>query len=176
MSRRETVWLVAALLGMAAVWAIALALWPTLPARFPTHFDGAGVPDRFSDRTALSWFALPAIGTVIGGLLCALPWMIRPLVLRHPEFVNVPRKSEFVRLEPAVRVAVLEPTGVFLRVLALLVQLILGYIIWGTHAVATSAQTELSPVGLYAPLALIAATIVWGTLATRRAIQRAAGS
>ena len=52
--------------------AYALALWPALPARIPTHWDISGRADSWGDK---SWaaFALPAVMALFVAMMPALP-------------------------------------------------------------------------------------------------------
>lgn len=62
-------WYAAALAVTAGAAALGVVLYPGLPARVPTHFDGAGLPDAFAARSVGSVFA-PLL--VAAGLTVAL--------------------------------------------------------------------------------------------------------
>lgn len=68
-----------------ALAAVAVALWPDLPAQIPTHLDASGQPDAWADsgspRALAAWFGLPLLGLVLAaGMDAAAQW-----VTQHPE-------------------------------------------------------------------------------------------
>lgn len=159
-----------AILAHAGVWALAGALWTRLPERFPVHYDIEGRPDRWGDREALSWFGLPLVGlgitTLLLGLGAGIPWMAG----RWPGIMNVPRKEAFVRLPPDARRKAVRPAQAMLAVLALLANGLFAYLIWGAHAIATGARPTLSGWVMAPFFAGVILSLVFGTLALRRAI------
>ena len=60
-----------ALLVIAAMWAFALAIYPRLPERIPTHWNLHGEVDGWGGRGAA--FLFPAIGTCFALLMAVLP-------------------------------------------------------------------------------------------------------
>lgn len=87
------------LLLLAAFYAGSAMVYPTLPERIPRHFDLAGRPDAWGDRSPAAWFALPVIATATALML----ELATRFALRHPEFWNVPDKRRFLQLSPAER-------------------------------------------------------------------------
>ncbi|HEV7588016.1 MAG TPA: SdpI family protein [Longimicrobium sp.] len=61
----------AAPLLLAAMWAFALAVYPRLSARIPTHWNLHGQVDGWGGRSAV--FLLPAIATAVALLMIVLP-------------------------------------------------------------------------------------------------------
>ena len=87
------------LLLLGAFYAGSAMVYPTLPERIPMHFDLSGRPDRWEDRSFLSWFALPLIATAVAGFL----ELVSRYSVRHPHLWNVPDKRRFLELDPAGR-------------------------------------------------------------------------
>lgn len=92
---------------LAAFWAAALALWPHAPETIPIHFDVAGTPDTWAERTVWTWFMLPLIATGLSAFL----YFCGRLGMRYPSVLNLPNKDEILRLDAGSRRAVLEETA-----------------------------------------------------------------
>lgn len=99
--------------------------WPHLPERIPVHFGAGGEVDRWSDTTLVSWFALPVIAVL---LILFVHGTVR-FAARHPKWLNVPDKDNFLRLPPEHRRIVvqtlkesLEPTLLHLTLLFCVIQ------------------------------------------------------
>ena len=98
------------LLAVAALWCFAIDAFAELPEQFPVHFDLHGVPDRWADKSAASWFLLPALGTALPLLLAFLvpAWMER-LAARNSRWLNVPDKQRFRALPTEDRLRAVRP-------------------------------------------------------------------
>jgi uncharacterized membrane protein len=70
-------WLLASLIVICATAAVGVAVYPTLPAVIPTHWDAAGQVDATSPKSVWSVFTLTlvALGVVLG--LYVLSWLVR---------------------------------------------------------------------------------------------------
>ena len=64
---------------------LGLALWGRLPAQIPTHFDGAGVPDRYSSKL----FAVVGLPLI----LLALHWVCVLATNADPKGKNISGKA-----------------------------------------------------------------------------------
>tara|TARA_R110002096_G_scaffold111649_1_gene243590 strand:+ start:533 stop:1054 length:522 start_codon:yes stop_codon:yes gene_type:complete len=130
-------------LVMLAVWSLALAYWPELPNRIPMHFGHNGVPDRFADKTVLSWFWMPALGTVLAvtfGFL--MPGWLRSMAWSNSQMLNIPDRARFRALSPEARVRVIDATMAPMLGLAVVLQLLFGWITYASAQVAlTNWQT-----------------------------------
>lgn len=149
--------------ALVLLWALALWLWPQLPEQIPLHFDGAGAPDRFGARTAWNWFLLPGIATILVGLFAfALPPWIALLAKRNAPYLNVPRKEDFARLDPAARVRAVGPVNAMLQVIAAELALLFGVILYGTERVASGRWESLPTAMVFGALGvLLATTLLW---------------
>lgn len=96
--------LILGLVGL-AVWS-----WPRLPDRIPVHFGLDGQPDAWSERTFVSWFALPGVAV----LLVLLMGLFRTLMHRYPRLVNLPDRTRLSELPELARGPVLEMLSGFL--------------------------------------------------------------
>jgi uncharacterized membrane protein len=138
-----------------------LALWDQLPDRMPLHFGIDGRPDSWGAKTIISWFLLPAIATG----LTILIHVVASLIIRRPEFINMPDKKRFLELPPEQRVRVimvmqglLQWVGVMLNVTFLIIQFgsyraAVGHAIPGLIVTALLIATVSSP--LLAVVALL---------------------
>jgi ABC-type Na+ efflux pump permease subunit len=173
--KRHVMAVALAILALMAVWALAVALWPRLPERFPVHYDIRGVPDRWDTRDPLSWYALPLIDTVLSALLLLVGAFIPGFAARWPELVNVPQKEKFVRLPPEARARALRPAQSMLAVLVFLMNGLFVYLVWGSWAVATGQRSTLGAWIMIPFFAGVIGLLVWGTLALRAAILAESG-
>jgi len=161
------------LLALTCLWGVALWLWPSLPARVPVHFDGAGVPDRIVERTAVTWFLLPALGTALVLVFAvALPAWILRLAATDSPFLSVPRKADFARLEPAARRRAVAPMVVLLDLIAAESVLLFALILVGSAKVASGAWQVLPPSLMWTSLGLLLVTAGGAMPFGRRAVER----
>jgi uncharacterized membrane protein len=159
--------------ALVLLWALALWLWPHLPEQIPLHFDGAGTPDRFGARTAVNWFLLPGIATLMVGLFAfALPPWIVALARRNASYLSVPRKEDFARLDPAARARAVGPVNAMLQVIAAELALLFGVILYGTERVASGAWPGLPTAMVFGSLGVLLATALLWIPFLHRAVER----
>lgn len=168
--------------GLAAVWGLAAAWWPTLPAEIPLHFDAAGVPDRWGPASAANWFMLPFIATwmtmFVGGIAVFLPALAR----HWPGIVNVPQKKRWVMLPPEERIRTAEPVRWLLAAVGLLVNGLFVWILWSTRWVAmdpdpANPTRTIGGIGpIFAMTGLLLAAVLIASLRMRTLVIRAAKS
>ncbi len=165
-------------MARALMWTLALGLaawsawlWPDVPARIPLHFGADGTPDRWGERSALSWFLLPLVGLGLAGGLDALTrW-----ALRHPEApaINLPNKAAILALPPERRAPVLARVGTLIYTVGALCLAALVLIHVGTWTTATGENgagwvLAGSLTAIVGPLA----ALVWGLVRIDAEVRR----
>lgn len=78
----------------------ALASYDALPRRLPLHFDAAGQPDRWADKSWSSWLALPLVAAGLTALLYLASGLVA-LARRKPGLLSLPQKEKFLALPAA---------------------------------------------------------------------------
>ena len=160
-------------LAMLAVWGLALQAWPALPERIPMHFDLSGVPDRWGDKSLVSWFGLPALGTLLGfvmGLL--LPRWVAGMARRNSPWLNVPDKKRFAALPEAARERAVQPLVLGLTWIVLLVQGMFAWIVVGSARVAMGEWPTMPAWPALSPLAVVLVVVVVMLVACQRRIRQ----
>ncbi|MBL9140576.1 MAG: DUF1648 domain-containing protein [Phycisphaerae bacterium] len=150
------------LVGCALVflWTWLLVEFGRLPALIPTHFDGAGVPDRWSETTALAWFGPHLIGLFVVCTLVGTAFLIRWMARRHPGLVNIPNKDKWVQLPTDARVWSIEPIALALAASGVLVTGVFGVIAWSTSAVGSGQLTAAPIWPIWALIGLLLASVI----------------
>ena len=148
-------------LVLVGIWLSAIEAWPTLPAKFPIHFDFTGRPDSFVDKSLVAWFLLPVFASVMNTGLSLLEPMIRWMALKHPEFVNMPRKAQWLKLDSQARLRTLKPVFGAMRVLQLLVMALFLFIVVSSVKVASGQWSVLPTWPMFLFLAAIGASVAW---------------
>jgi hypothetical protein len=168
------------LLAMLLPWLLAGALWSSLPDRVPMHFDASGRADGFVHRSALVWFALPAFATALGGLLgVLLPRWMRGMAERNAPWLNVPDAARFRQLPSDARVRAVAGPCVWLQAIAIELQVLFAWLLFGMQRVATKTWDVLPPlpslqqVGPLGRIPLLLA--VHGKRAVRAEVERGSG-
>ena len=139
---------------------LALWLWPELPERIPTHFDAAGNPDGWGSRD-VEWFLISALMAVIGAVLgYGVPALARHLARSKSAVLSVPDRERFHALPEEVRVRAMAPVAVGVPLIAVELQLLVGYLLVGTFFVAREQWERLPPVPLYVWLAVLLGTAI----------------
>ena len=146
-------------IAQAVLWWRAFAWWSSIPQRFPMHFNFAGEPDGWAQKSVLSWFGLPALSLGMSALLLGIGWMIASMTRTSPSLINVPRKQLFLALSPAGRLVIVAPVRVFLMWVAALVSLLFLWIVEGTARVAVGIDTTLSSWPAFVMIGLILGTL-----------------
>lgn len=142
------------------LWVWLLVEFGRLPARIPTHFDGAGTPDRWTDTSAMAWFGPAAIGLFVVGMLVGSALLVRWMAVRHPGLVNIPNKDDWIALPPHLRAWSIEPVVLALALSAVLVVGLFACISWATSAVASGQRATAPMWPVWALVALMLAMII----------------
>ena len=83
------------------------------------------------------------------------------MTLQHPEFVNMPRKALWLKLDSAARLRTLEPVFGAMRVLQLIVMALFLFIVVSSAKVASGQWSVLPTWPMFSFLAAIGASVVW---------------
>jgi uncharacterized membrane protein len=150
----------------------AIEAWPTLPAKFPIHFDFAGRPDSFVDKSVAAWFLLPVFATVMNVGLSFLTPMIQWMALKHPELVNMPRKEQWLKLDSQARQRTLKPVFGAMRVLQFMVMAQFLFIVVSSAKVASGQWSVLPTWPMYLFLAALGASVGWLLLRSVTAVKK----
>lgn len=127
MSVPTRILLASTILVVAVHLAFSATVYGDLPARIPTHFNAAGVPDGFGARS--SWWLLPTISVASAALMIGVA-LVLP---RRPDLLNLPNKQEILALPRDAQVAVVRQAQPGLLMLSLMVAgvfLFVQYAIW----------------------------------------------
>lgn len=157
-----------------AIWWRAISWWQQLPERIPIHFNAAGEPDRWVDRSMGAWFLAPVIMVMLCVLLGGIARWIDRLAVHTPEMLNIPRKDLFVRLSPAARGEVVLPTRSMLVWVLVGINVLGLTIVEGMGRVAVVGQATVSILPVVAFVAFAGALCFVSIRATTRAVERLA--
>ncbi len=155
------VWILLSIVSLLVPWGVALWLSPTLAEKYPVHFDFAGTPDRWAGPSQIEWFLLPAIATVVQGLLLASIALTRWLAVRAPEYVNIPSKELFLRLPPDARVRCVAGVEGFMSWMSFGISLLFANILWVTWRVASGATATATISGVWIFLVVTLGGVAW---------------
>ena len=150
----------------AALWGVAAMTLRNLETH-PDHFDIAGRPDSW---TTDSWWTMPLVALAMTGLLVGALFMSRRLVVTSPQWVNLPRKRDWLALSPEARLRAFKPAEGLLLGAAVFMNLIFISLTLDTYAVATGAATTLSPMKLILVFACLVVWLVLSVMRIRQAI------
>lgn len=157
-----------------AIWWRAISWWPRLPEKIPIHFNAAGEPDRWVERSIGAWFLAPIIMVALCVFLGAIARWIDRLAIHAPGLLNIPRKDLFMRLSPAGRGAVVLPTRSLLVWVLVGVNLLGLTIVEGMGRVAVVGQATVSLLPVLLFVAFAGALCFVSVRATMRAVERRA--
>lgn len=121
------------LLLLGALFSGSMMVYPSLPDRFPRHFDVSGRPDAWADRSVLAWLALPLV--CVG--LAALLEVASRLSVRNPHLWNVPDKKRFLALTPEERAPIVRRLQDFMGLVAVASTLLIGVVQAAIYHAAT---------------------------------------
>lgn len=173
MARR--VLLAVLLTSFVAMWVVALTTYGSLPARYPLHFDAAGVPDRFGTKSLLTWLAMPGFFSVLTAVFAGIAWGTGYLARRGAKFMNVPEKDAFLRLGEDARVQAAAPLADLGLAMPVALCLLSVYVQIGASLVARQEARTLPgwPVFLVLLYSFVALAI--SVVRTRKAVLRLSG-
>ena len=154
---------------------LAWVVYDRLPERIPTHFDATGNPDGYMERSIVSWFMLPLVGT-ISALTIAFSSVYTG---RNPHRWNVPNKQAFLALSDAQRQPIVEMMNTLMAGISLGTLLFLAALHFDSWRIVSGASRKLSFISFTILGLLLVVGITAGivfTLRFRRMLREAAGS
>lgn len=134
---------------------------------YPDHFDIAGRPDSWSGG---AWWTMPLVALAMTGFLVGALFLSRRLVVKSPQWINLPRKRDWLTLTPEARLRAFKPAEGLLLGSAVFMNLIFISLLLDTYAVATGAAATLSPVKLILVLVCLLVWLVLSVMRIRQAI------
>lgn len=154
----------------------AINWYPQLPERIAIHLNATGEPDGWAARTPWTWGLPAALGLILAAIFKGLITWLDGSAAASPHSINVPDRKRFVALSVDQRRTALQPTGLYLRYVAVLVLFLFIYVQEGIGRVSTGASATwpvwpvlLLVLGILAPLPSLVRS-------TRRRIELAHGS
>lgn len=157
------------LIANAAVWALALVMWDSLPERIPLHFDFHGVPDRWGPPSVANWLGMPILSSIMSIAMGGAAMLTAALARHMPGIVNVPDKALWLTLPPDARIRSIASVRTLLSWVGLSLNGLFGAMLVQTSAVAkgTMATMPWWPV-----VGFVAVTLVMVVISTMRTRQR----
>lgn len=161
--------LLAPLLALAHIglWVSAAMTLGTFQGRWPAHFGADGQPDAW---TAGPWWFLPLIATAMTALFIGALFLARRLARTSPQWVNLPRKRDWLALPADARLRALRPAEGLLLGFALFMNLTFVSITLDSYAIARGAQAAMSMAKVITILVCMAIWLVLSIIRIRQAI------
>ena len=160
---------------LALMWAFALWAYDKLPDPIPIHFDAAGNPNGWAEKSYLSWLMLPssALGMTV---ITYASVLFVALTRKNPRFINFPGryKTKYLALSPERREPVLFVVKAFVYWIAVPMNVLLSWVEWGMYHAAFDGKMSGS---VWTPMiafsvvfvVVMACGIVWMLRAVDRA-------
>ncbi len=148
----------------AALWGAAAMTLRTLDA-LPDH--DAARPDSGSSGP---WWTMPLAALAMTCLLVGVLFWSRRLVVTSPQWVNLPRKRDWLALAAEARLRAFKPAEGLLLGAAVFMNLVFISLTLDTYAVATGVTAAISPVKLVLVLVCLVVWLVLSIMRIRQAI------
>jgi len=154
------------------LFGFSLVTYVGLPDRFPVHFDGAGRPDGWMDKSWLAWLALPLTALGMWAIMAlsakAVDWG-----RRHPKYLSIPNKEKFLALPPEKQEPVWREMKAIVHWMAVPVNAMMLYAQVSIHHMATSGASQMAVWPLFAFLGGMLLTTIWLIIRMVRSVKRA---
>lgn len=141
-----------------------------LPARYPSHFNAAGQPDRWSEAGGVEWYLMPLAAGVLAAGMVAMALLLPRIPMG---LINIPRKEQFLRLPRAERIPILQFLVRYLLWLALADTLLFVSIQWMMYRSAKDARVGGNWVVLLGASTVYLVLMVWGIVRAYRMVTEA---
>jgi hypothetical protein len=155
------------LIAHVSLWAAAILTLGKLEGPYPTHFDLQGQPDAWSEA---GWWLYPLLTAAISGVLIGAVWLGRRLARTSPEWVNMPRKRDWVALSVEARLRSFKAAEGLVFGFAVFLNLLCISLVLDTYGVATGVQPGLSVTKMVLVLVCMAVWLVLSLLRIRQAV------
>jgi uncharacterized membrane protein len=162
-------WIVANLMILGGMALFVVWSFPSLPERYPVHFDINGIPNRWVAGDSKEWFFVLGISALLNAVFIGTGFAIKHTPVG---FVNVPHKERFLKLPRERQLDVLMGFGKMLLAMAIgLNLLMLGiYVVLYQVALQRMAFPSVTPM-VAVPVLLVLMMLGW-TLKISRQIRR----
>jgi len=144
------------------LWAVSALTLGKLATPYPTHFDASGQPDAWTEG---AWWLLPLIGLFVAVFFALVVPLARRLATTSPEWVNMPRKRDWVKLPLEGRLRSLRAAEGLVLGVALFTNLFLVSVVLDSYAIATGVQASMSMPKI---IVIVATMIIWTILSLLR--------
>jgi uncharacterized membrane protein len=159
------------LIANAAVWALALITWDSLPERIPLHFDFHGVPDRWGAPSVANWLGMPILSSVMSIAMGGAALFTGALARHMPGIVNVPDKALWLALPADARVRSLASVRLLLAWVGFALNGLFGSMLVYTSAVARGTMATMPWWPVVGFMAVTLGMVVLSTMRTRQHIR-----
>ncbi len=125
-----------------ALFIYAVATYAGLPPRIPVHFTESGFPDGWADKSWSAWLTLPLVALGLTCLFYATTFLV-DLAKKHPGWLSLPRKKEFLALPEEKQAPVWRKMKSMLYWTAVPMNLMIVYAFHTTYTLATQKSQSL---------------------------------
>jgi uncharacterized membrane protein len=166
----RAVWVAHALnaLALLGTFAVAILGHAGQPERVPVHFDLAGRPDRWAEKSWAMTLAVPLVALAVTALVYGSARLVG-WARRHPALVNLPEKAAFLALPPASQEPIWRQLAAMSSWLAVPVTLLFLVLV----SLRPGADGRLHVWPLFLPLGLVFVLLAVLTVRLSRAVRRA---
>lgn len=153
---------------LVATFATAIARHASQPGRIPLHFDLAGLPDRWGEKSWGTTLAVPLVAVGLTALVYAGAWIVG-WARRNPAMLNLPDKAAFLALPPSLQ----EPIWRQLRAMFFWLAVPETLLCLTLVAVVPGDDARLRIWPVFVPVALLVALAAVLTIRVARSIRHA---
>jgi uncharacterized membrane protein len=146
-----------------------------LPEKIPIHFTVHGVPDNWADKSWGVWLLLPLVALGLTILFYATTYLVDVANKRHPKWLSLPKKKEFLALPEKQQASVWHQMKSMLYWMAVPMNLLILYAFHTTYTMATGKSESLIIWPIWAcmgSILIVAFTMTYGLIrSVRRAVE-----
>lgn len=142
--------LAASVIATALIWAIALYFWSKLPAVIPTHFNFAGQPDAWNNKSFFLAFLMPIMQTVF---LVGFSFLYF-----KPQYSDMPTTLLLMALDEKKRNHAFSLIRTMIVVMLLFLSVLFGYL---TYAINYASLHNGGGLNIWIMFGIIGAMVAW---------------